>query len=381
MIPPLRFLEVLKEQEIEFFSGVPDSLMKDFIFAVSNTCNSANHIVASNEGSAIGHAIGYFLGNGKIAAVYMQNSGIGNAYNPIISLADHAVYGIPMVLIIGWRGELDGSGAQVADEPQHKKQGQITLNTLNAMGVPYRIVDTNSCNWQGPIVDIIKVAKDRTCPVAIVFKKNSFTKFEKPSERPNQGTMMSREQAIESIVKSSSEKDIFIASTGMISRELFEIRAKNNMPHKTDFLTVGGMGHSSQIAVSVAKLVPDERVVCLDGDGSLLMHCGGMAECANTPNLIHVVLNNGAHDSVGGQPTKGFDVNFQKIAEGFGYDKVAEASADETIKRAITDVGHGSRFLEVKCSMGNRKDLGRPTTPPKQNMDDFMSFIQGLRYD
>ncbi len=376
MISPSNFLDELKSNGINFFVGIPDSLMKGLNYQISKSCSENEHIISSNEGSAVANAIGHFAATEQLAAVYMQNSGLGNAYNPLISLADPEVYGIPMLLLIGWRGEIDDEGNQINDEPQHVKQGQVTLSTLKTLDVPYDIIHEKSKDWKEKIHNLVTLAKTKRRPVALVFRKNTFEetliKFTKSVQRP----ILRREEAIELIINLSHPLDIFVASTGMIGRELYEIRKLKNLPHDSDFLTVGGMGHASQIACRIAATLSHRRVICLDGDGALLMHSGGMAECAYQSNLMHIILNNGAHDSVGGQPTAAFQINLQRIADGFGYTKVCKAISSNEIEQHFQSRQYGSIFLEIQCKRGNRKDLGRPDKPPKQNLADFIKFLR-----
>jgi len=381
MISPAVFLDELKANKVNYFVGVPDSLMKGLNYQISNSCSSDEHLITSNEGSAVAHAIGYYAATEKLAAVYMQNSGLGNAYNPLISLADPAIYSVPMILLIGWRGEIADDGVQLKDEPQHIKQGQITLTTLETMGIPFEVIHGGSSNWTQQISALIARAKSEQRPVAAIFRKNTFDSVSLLSSDPDHSPVLGREEAIERVVDNSNSNDIFVASTGMIGRELFEIRKRRGQTHATDFLTVGGMGHASQIACSIASALPDRRVICLDGDGALLMHTGGMAECARQSNLMHIILNNGAHDSVGGQPTVAFNINLQKVAEGFGYSNIIKATSASEIKSALDGRAAGSMFLEIRCKRGNRKDLGRPDIAPNQNLTEFIQFLKGSNND
>ena len=381
MISPAHFLDELNENEVNYFVGVPDSLMKGLNYQIANSYSSDEHLITSNEGSAVAHAIGHYVATEKLAAVYMQNSGLGNAYNPLISLADPAIYGVPMILLIGWRGEIADDGVQLKDEPQHIKQGQITLETVQTMGIPFEVIHGDSSNWKQQIRILIARAKSEQRPVAVIFRKNTFESVSLISSDPHQSLDLGREDAIERVVDNSHPSDIFVASTGMIGRELFEIRKRRGQTHATDFLTVGGMGHASQIACSIASALPGRRVICLDGDGALLMHMGGMAECAQQSNLMHIILNNGAHDSVGGQPTVAFNINLKKVAEGFGYSNIINATTALEIKSAVDRRVEGSMFLEIRCKRGNRKDLGRPDKAPKQNLTEFIQFLKGSNND
>ena len=381
MISSDLFLENLRLLGVSFFAGVPDSLMKELNYAINDSTLDSRHIIASNEGSAVGLAIGHYAATQEMPAVYMQNSGLGNAYNPLVSLADPAVYSIPMLLLIGWRGEIGDDGYQIKDEPQHVKQGQVTLSTLNALDIPFVVINSHTVNWKNDLEVLINTSNAAKRPVAVVFRKNTFEATSSFLKRPSVEPDMAREEAIEHIVKHSNPNDIFVASTGMISRELFEIRRKYNLSHDKDFLTVGGMGHASQIAAGIALNLPKKRVICLDGDGAMLMHSGGMAECALQDNLVHFILNNGAHDSVGGQPTKAFHLNLQKIASGFGYVNTAKASSKIEIVDCMSVGTIGSVFIEVPCKRGNRKDLGRPDRNPEENLKSFMKFLQGMKDD
>lgn len=376
MISPSNFLNELKSQGVNFFVGVPDSLMKGLNYQIFNTCSSDEHVITSDEGSAIAHAIGHYAATEQVACIYMQNSGLGNAFNPLISLADPAIYSVPMILLIGWRGEIADDGVQLKDEPQHIKQGQITLDTLETMGIPYEVICKKSTDWKQKIKLLVSKAKLERCPVATVFRKDTFESVSLDFSMPVEDLVIGREEAIELIVDLSKPNDIFVASTGMIGRELFEIRRRKKQSHATDFLSVGGMGYASQIACRIAASLPDRRVICLDGDGALLMHTGGMAECARQPNLLHIVLNNGVHDSVGGQPTAAFQINLQKIANGFGYSSTKIAKIIPEIRRAFCHFTSKSTFLEIYCKSGNRKNLGRPDKSPKQNLNEFIKFLK-----
>ena len=376
MIDPLNFLATLKSEKVDFFAGVPDSLMKGLSLALSNSCSDIEHTITNNEGGAIAQAIGHFASTQNPAVVYMQNSGLGNAYNPLVSLADDKVYGIPMLLLIGWRGEIDENGTQLKDEPQHVKQGQVTLKTLEALQIPYSVFKTDSNNWPNEIRKLVRLSVAERRPVAAVFCKNTFKIPQKPLAPLKILPALRREEAIEHVVESCNANDVFVASTGMISRELLEVRKRKNLSTASDFLTVGGMGHASQIAIRISKVKTKRRVICLDGDGSLLMHAGGLLECGKQPNFVHVVLNNGAHDSVGGQPTNAFDINLRDVARGFGYQNVILANSSLEIKKSFTYKKTGSSFIEIQCRRGSRDDLGRPDKLPVENLNDFMKFLK-----
>lgn len=377
MIKPDVFLKAVLNAEISFITGVPDSLLKDICGYISDNSEKISHKIATNEGSAIAMAIGNYLATKNVPLIYMQNSGLGNIVNPITSLADPQVYGIPMVLMIGWRGEMDLDGNQVKDEPQHKKQGQITIAQLEILDIPYLIIDASTRNINQVLKDIVFSAKERNGPIALLVRKNSFEKYnyKKISQEIK---LPSREEVIHEILLHIPKNSPVISTTGVASRELYEIRDKLNVSHDSDFLTVGGMGHASQIAVGIAMSKPYRKVICIDGDGATLMHMGALAINAEQPNLVHILINNFAHDSVGGQPTKGDSLSFSKIAKEFGYSfcfKVDELDQiglilKESLKKK------GSLFIEVLCKTGFRSNLGRPKTTPEENKNAFINFLK-----
>ncbi len=365
------FYSELIKNGIDFFSGVPDSLLKDFCAYVTDNTPLKQNIIAANEGNAIALAAGYYLATGKIGLVYMQNSGLGNAINPLTSLADKEVYSIPMLLLIGWRGE-----PNVNDEPQHVKMGKVMLGMLENIGVPYKILDDN-------FEDIIKEAKDymvkNKAPYAIVVRKGTFDGYKLKNQKQT-NYELSREEAIRTIVPLLNENDIIISTTGMTSRELFELREANKQSHEKDFLTVGSMGHSSSIALSIALEKPERQVYCFDGDGALIMHMGALAVIGSLKpkNFKHVVFNNFAHDSVGGQPTAASNIDIPAIAKANGYSATFSAETKEEIIGMFKKIQEmdGPVLLEVKINKGHRKDLGRPTATPIQNKEEFMGFLE-----
>ncbi|MDB2683581.1 phosphonopyruvate decarboxylase [Alphaproteobacteria bacterium] len=367
------YLELLIKNNINFFTGVPDSLLKEFCSCLDKHLGPLNHVISSNEGAAVGLAIGNYIGTNEIPLVYMQNSGLGNAINPILSLASSEVYGIPMVLMIGWRGE-----PLKKDEPQHFHQGRITIPLLETMDIPVVILDSNIEKAKKQTQFILMEARRINGPVAIVIKKNTFENFE-PLHLPPSVFSVSRESAIITILK-LLEKDVsIVCTTGMASRELFEFRAKNNQKIEKDFLTVGGMGHASQIALGIARARPNKLIYCLDGDGAVLMHMGslGILGQSNQKNFVHIVLNNGSHDSVGGQPTICNSINLSNIAKSCGYKNVFTAHTESEIKKSILQIKtlEGPTFLEIKIKPGNRKNIGRPSSTPQQNKQALMNYL------
>lgn len=375
MVEVNEFYNELLNNDISFFTGVPDSLLKSFCAYIKDNVSSESNIVSANEGNAIGLASGYYLGSEKIGLVYMQNSGLGNALNPLVSLTDKLVYSIPMLLVIGWRGEPNKK-----DEPQHKKQGLITTQTLDMLGIKYEILDeaTNNDEMRLKVKKAYNYMKENNEPYALVIKKDTFYEY-KLKNNTVFDFEMTREEAIEIVISRMKENSVTVSTTGMASRELFELREKNKEAHNKDFLTVGSMGHASQIALGIALSNKDKDVYCIDGDGALLMHLGGLAIIGNqeTKNFRHILINNGAHDSVGGQETVGFKIEILAIAKACGYKQCYSCSSKAELldlSEKITTV-EGPVLLEIKVKKGARKDLGRPTTTPIENKESFMKFL------
>lgn len=373
MLKPDFFYSALAQRGTNFFTGVPDSLLKSFCAYVTDHTDENNHIIAPNEGCAIALASGHHFATGSIPLVYMQNSGQGNAINPLLSLADSDVYKIPLLLLIGWRGE-----PGVHDEPQHIKQGKVTCSLLDAMGIPHQVLTDNGDELERQLEEAYHYMRNQSAPYALVVKKGCFADYKLTSTIPDKGTLR-REEAIETVIGSAPGNAIFVSTTGMASRELFELREKLGQSHQSDFLTVGSMGHASQIALAIALCRPTRPVYCLDGDGATLMQMGGMTTIGTRApkNLIHVVLNNGAHDSVGGQPTVGQQVDLCSIAKACGYTRVFSVANKTNLSVALKELsnGIGTAFLEILVAKGARPDLGRPTTTPQQNKAAFMEYI------
>ncbi|OXA58620.1 Phosphonopyruvate decarboxylase [Folsomia candida] len=364
-LTPSAFYNAIREIGIDHFTGVPDSLLK---------------------GAALSIATGYHLATGKASLVYMQNSGLGNAINPLVSLCARDVYSIPILMLIGWRGE---PGKR--DEPQHRVQGQVTPGILAALSIPFQPLPDYIEGAQQALYTAKKHMERTQTPYALLVKRQTFTPYKMQRKTILDETdrcRMGREDAVQAFLEAIHDRDIVISSTGMASRELFELRKLREEGHEKDFLNVGSMGHASSIALGIALQKINRRVFILDGDGALIMHCGSLATIAQMapPNLHHIVLNNGAHDSVGGQPTAASNENFSipGIAKAVGYKQVAflqtqVATTKEEIIRAISSIplsnDQGPTLIEVKVARGSRKDLGRPTRTPVQNKIDFMHFL------
>ncbi len=374
MLDVRQFFENLLANEVSFFAGVPDSLLKDICAYITLNTTPDNHVIAANEGGALALATGYHLATGQLPLVYMQNSGLGNINNPLLSIADPEVYAIPSLLMIGWRGE-----PGVKDEPQHLKQGRVMSAMLEAMEIPCVVVDRNDPEQAGAqVADAVRRAREGKRPVALVIRKDTFSPHVyKDQER---AFSLGREDAIRMIVAALGARDVVVATTGMAARELFECRARLAQGHERDFLMVGGMGHASQVALGIALRQADRQVLCIDGDGSVLMHMGalaidGISGCAN---FKHIVLNNAAHDSVGGQPTVADRIDLCAVARATGYRQAVRATTAEEVPAAIEALrgAAGPAFLEILVRKGARKDLGRPTRSTFENKQDFMDFLR-----
>ena len=373
MISPKIFYNYLIEKGIEFFTGVPDSLLKSLCAYIADNTDKERNIIAANEGGAIGLASGYHLASNKIPLVYLQNSGIGNTINPLLSLVDPEVYSIPLLMLVGWRGE-----PEIKDEPQHIKQGKVTLELFEAMKIPYSILPVENESAKLVVNEALQYIKEKEAPYVLVVKKNTFEPY--TLEKIIQTSYsMTREQAVKEVVNLIDENDIVVSTTGMTSRELFEYRAELKQGHHRDFLTVGSMGHANQIALGIALEKPDRDVYCFDGDGAVLMHAGSLGIIGDLApkNFKHIVFNNGAHDSVGGQPTIGFNTDLCQVAEGFNYKQTFKVSSKEDLKKHFVEFKEkdGPSLMEIFVNKGARKDLGRPTISPINNKCNFKEFL------
>lgn len=367
------FYDALVSQDIKFFTGVPDTVLGSVCAYISDHAVAGSHVVSANEGGAVALACGYHLATGKVGLVYMQNSGQGNAVNPLLSLSDSAVYSIPLLILMGWRGE---PGEH--DEPQHIKQGQVTLKLFETIGVPYKILPEDNKSALDCLGEILAELKKNKAPVALIVKRGTFKPYELKKNSDLAGDL-TREKAIETVAASLGKSDIVVSSTGKISRELYEYRDRLGEGHNCDFLTVGSMGHCSQIAMGIALGKPERQVYCFDGDGAVLMHMGSLAIIGSETivNLNHIVFNNGCHDSVGGQATAGFSVSITGIAKECGYKTVLQAKTVEEIndKMKALKSSEGPSLLEIIVKKGSRKDLGRPAISPEKNKENFMEFL------
>jgi phosphonopyruvate decarboxylase len=375
MLKPQDFYNLLKENNFTFFTGVPDSTLKDLCSYITDNTVPERNIITPNEGNAIALASGHYFASKNPGVVYMQNSGQGNAINPLASLADPLAYSVPMLLIIGWRGE---PGKK--DEPQHKRQGIVTTGLLNVLGINYQILPDDIELAKKSIENAKEDIEKNKVPHAIIIRKGIFEKYSLQNVK-NTNYGVTREDAIKTIVPLISDSAAIISTTGKTSRELFELRARDNSGHHRDFLTIGSMGHASTIALGVALEKPNKEVYCFDGDGAFIMHMGTLTSIGQQQpkNLRHIIFNNFAHDSVGGQPTASDVIDIPKIALACGYKAAFRAQNSEEIVLKLNEMKliQGPTLLEVCVDKGARKDLGRPTKTPLENKGAFMDFLQG----
>lgn len=371
MIDVSELADYFKSIAVDFFCGVPDSQLSSFCDYIEENCDNT---IAANEGNAVGIAAGYHLTTGKYPLVYLQNSGLGNIVNPVTSLTHKKVYSIPIIYVIGWRGQ-----PGIHDEPQHEKQGEITLDLLELLDISYTVVDNDST-----LEDIESVFSKEFLSklkngesVAIVVSKNAFKDYKIKKENANS---LTREEAIKTVTGFLSDEDMIVSTTGKSSRELFEYREDNNQGHGNDFLTVGSMGHSSSIALGIALNNPSRKIFCFDGDGALLMHMGSLALIGSKKpdNFYHIMFNNSAHESVGGLPTVMNNVDISELVRSCGYKKVFNAKNIDELKDILPNFAdsEGPVFLSIDVDISSRKDLGRPTTTPMENKDDFMKKLK-----
>lgn len=367
--------DLFSQYGIDFFTGIPDSQLKPFCnFLMDSYGSSDRHIIAANEGNCVGLAAGYYMSTGKPPCVYMQNSGLGNIVNPVTSLLNPKVYGIPAVFVIGWRGE-----PGLKDEPQHIFQGEITRELLDVLNIAHIVIgpETIEAELSAKMEEFSSIL-EKGNSVAFVVRNGGLKYNGKPDYKNNYNLV--REKVIEQVVQATDEESVFVSTTGKISRELFEIREKYGQDHSHDFLTVGSMGHSSMIALGIAMNKPNTKVWCLDGDGAFLMHMGAVAVIgARSPkNYIHIVLNNEAHETVGGLPTVSSSVDFVGVAKSCGYKNAVQVKNEKELNEVLKTIEcqEGPLMVEVLTAIDSRKDLGRPTTTTHENKENLMKYLK-----
>ncbi len=374
------FSDNLQDSGIEFITGVPDTLLNDFCLHIEDFWSKDRHVIAANEGNAIGLAAGYHLATGTIPLVYMQNSGIGNTVNPLLSLTHGQVYRMPMILLIGWRGELGRN-----DHAQHKKQGEVTPLLLETMDIPYKVVPDNTEEALSILTWAIDVAITSNCPVALLATKGVFEKGEKAGFNSENEQQLSREEAINVVLDSIPENAIVVASTGRATRELYELRNIRNESHENDFLNVGAMGHTSSIALGIA-MATEREVVCIEGDSSAIMHLGSFSTTGlmKPSNFFHIVLNNGVHESVGGQKSAGFNIDLTEIAKHCGYVTIEKSvKTIEEINTAIKTLKNsdGPAFMEIIIRKGIRKDMPPLRFDLLNSKKELMCNLKGKNFN
>jgi phosphonopyruvate decarboxylase len=372
VISPAIFFESLKARGVGLFAGVPDSLLKNFCAYIGDRCQPGEHIITANEGNAVALAAGYHLATGKIGAVYMQNSGLGNSINPLTSLTDPEVYRIPILLIVGWRGE-----PRVKDAPQHVKQGRITPQQFQLLEIPHQILEATS-NVDEVLNCTFSSLEKTGAPVSLLVTKNTFSDY-KSNRKADGFAILKREEVLRQLFKLTRPSDLVVSTTGKTSREVFELREeRGESPH--DFLTVGSMGHTASIALGVALGNPKRRVLCLDGDGSTIMHLGALPIIGDLKplNFVHVLLNNAAHESVGEQPTVAGNMDFAAITKACGYRHYHQATDVAGLSACWQQIEcqNGPVFLEIRIRTGSRIGLRRPSFTPQQNKHAFMEHAR-----
>lgn len=368
------FFDSLKENKVSFFTGVPDSYLNGFCNYLKLNFLASENVITANEGNAIAFAAGYYLSTGELPLVYMQNSGMGNSINPLVSLTDTHVYSIPMILLIGWRGEPE---TKDGEREQHIMQGRLTKPLLDDMGISYHIISDSTA--QEDVSWAANYAREKSKTVALIVPNGVLT--EKKKNDADDKYPLSREEAISIILDVMPKDTLYVASTGRATRELFCQREIRGEDHSHDFLNIGSMGHGSSVAMGLALGNPKRRVVCLDGDAAAIMHMGAMTTVSKLelPNFTHVVLNNGAHESVGGQPSVGQLIEFTKIAEGCGYYTVGRSVENEEQLRlavqACIECGKAS-FVDARIHSGIRNDLHSITMSSHEMIDEFIKTVR-----
>ena len=373
MIEQKYLFDNLHEMGLDFFTGVPDSLLNDFCLHLVNNIPDNKHVMAANEGNAIGIAAGYHMATGKVPVVYMQNSGIGNATNPLLSLTHPCVYSIPLILVIGWRGD-----PAIKDHAQHKKQGELTPVLMDDMDIPYQVLDADETvvekfQWAA------NKAKELNAPVALIAKKAILTQKEKKQEYA-ESPLMNREEAISAVLDVFGKDAIYLATTGRATRELHEQIMIHGFGHEIEFLNVGAMGHLSSIGLGLAVGVPDKKIVVFDGDAAAVMHMGSLATNGRyqPKNLIHIVLNNGVNESVGGQKSSGQVINLTAIAKDCGYETIpAFVESKEDLQKAVKQLADSNHlsFLDVHVRQGIRKDMPGLKIEHKLAEEELMKYL------
>lgn len=367
---PQALIDLLLKHQHTFITGVPDSVFKDFIIA-ANQDDRFEHVITNNEGESCSLAAGYHLATNKVPMVYLQNSGLGNAINPLTSLLDQYIYEIPCLLFVGWRA-VPGE----KDEPQHKRMGEITPDLLTLLGIPHAIFDPDLAAMENIFEQAQQHFKAHRSPFAILFPRKAIV-AEKAAATEVPEDALLRERLLEVMVERSRDDDVFVTTTGKTSRELYEIRERLGQDHSHDFLTVGSMGCAATIALGIAMQRPDKRIILVDGDGACLMRMEALATIGYVQpnNLIHVLVDNNAYESTGSQQTLSSYIDIPMIAKACRYRDSVVVDDLESFKKAFDDFDQGPVMLWVKSFPYSRPDLGRPKTTPLENKEAFMEQL------
>ncbi len=378
-----RFVGQLAAAGVRYACGVPDSLLRGLGACLQHGHPDIVHRVACNEGAAVAAAIGHHLVSGGVPLVYLQNSGLGTALNPLASLAAPEVCAVPLLLVIGWRGEIGADGEALGDEPQHRVEGALTPALLDLLSIRHEIVGAETGDAGPTLQRLLAHAAQARQPVALLCRRAAFTALAAPLRPPRDASApsMLREQAIEACVGALPRDTLIVATTGMASRELYALREARGETHARNFLVVGAMGYASHVALGITDAQPGRTVLCLDGDGAALMHLGAFAACARASRLLHVVLNNDSHESVGEQPTAAPGVRLASIAAAAGYARVATVRSAAALASTVAEFVASPRaaFIEVLCRVGHRAELGRPGMPPRLNREQFSAALRAER--
>lgn len=365
--------QAMQRNDLTWFSGVPDSTFKEWMsFLNENHGQGLTNRIAAIERDAVGWAAGYHAATKKIGVVYMQNSGLGNIVNPLTSLADREVYNIPILLMIGWRGE---PGKH--DEPQHIKMGEITMPLLDVLGIKYSILPDNIEEAEKIITSAKQYLEETKGLYALIVKKGTFEQYQRKDEK--QEYEMSREEAIKTIIDTMDGREIVVSTTGKASRELFELREEKKTGHQNDFLMVGSMGLAASFGAEIALQKPERKVFIFDGDGAVIMSAGALSAIGfySPRNLYHIIFDNESHESTGGQPTTSSAVDFEKLALANSYRGAETVKTKEDLENGLREMKkkEGPQMLTVMVKKGARKELGRPAVTPQENKKAFMNFL------
>lgn len=379
MIPSAAFIEHLRGLDYSHYAGVPCSYLKPFINYVIGD-PSLGYIGAASEGEAVGISLGAYLA-GRKTVTMCQNSGLGNMVNPLTSL--NYPFRIPTLLITTWRGEPGHP-----DEPQHVLMGQITHRLLETLQIPWRPFPTEESQIAPVMAEAEASMRERQLPFALVMSENSVAEHDlkSPSQaqrlvphvssqlRLESKARMIRTEALQAVLESLTGREAILATTGKTGRELFTLADRPN-----HLYVVGGMGTASAIGFGVARALPRQPVVVIDGDGAALMKLGALATIGyyQPANLLHIVLDNESHDSTGGQHTASSVVRFAEMAAAANYRRAAAADDPGEVRALVKAMSQlpGPSLLHIKIRPGSPKNLGRPTVKPHEVKERFMQFL------